>query len=180
MPPIEVERLLITNALTGVLIWAAVSDIRLRKIPNRTVVFVVGLFVLWAIAGQGAGLISALEAAAIAFIVTTSLYAFKVLGAGDAKLFSAAALFAGLNHLALFALVTTLVGGAIAVASLARNPTRALVMFTLKGNGDYGRGVPYGVAIAIGAATVVWAVMGEDLQLPWALALHQALPGWGF
>ena len=29
-------------------------------------------------------------------------------------------------------------------------------MFTLKGRGDYGRGIPYGVAIAVGGLIAVW------------------------
>jgi prepilin signal peptidase PulO-like enzyme (type II secretory pathway) len=30
-------------------------------------------------------------------------------------------------------------------------------MFTLRGKGDFGKGVPYGVAIAIGAVVVLWS-----------------------
>ncbi|HEX7929937.1 MAG TPA: hypothetical protein VF470_03395, partial [Sphingomicrobium sp.] len=32
-------------------------------------------------------------------------------------------------------------------------------MLTLRGKGDYGRGVPYGCAIAIGGAIVIWGAM---------------------
>jgi hypothetical protein len=34
-------------------------------------------------------------------------------------------------------------------------PVRALVMFQMRGKGDFGRGVPYGVAIAIATAGIL-------------------------
>jgi hypothetical protein len=37
-------------------------------------------------------------------------------------------------------------------------------MFTLRGEGDFGRGIPYGVAIAIAGVLVVW---GALLNLRW-------------
>jgi prepilin peptidase CpaA len=111
------------------------------------------------LAGGGDGLVSALEALAVAFAVTVALYLFKVVGAGDSKLFAAAALFVGLQQLPAFALATVLFGGVIAVISLATRPTRALVMIQMGGKGDYGRGIPYGVAIAFGAIVVIWGTM---------------------
>jgi prepilin peptidase CpaA len=114
--------------------------------------------------GFGQSLVSALEAAAIAFAATFALYAFKVIGAGDSKLFAAAALFFGLGYLPLFALATVLAGGGVAVISLATRPNRAMVMLTMRGKGDWGRGVPYGVAIAIGAAVVMWGSIGGYVE----------------
>ena len=98
--------------------------------------------------------LSALEAFGIAFIVTFALYAFKVMGGGDCKLFTAAALFAGMEHLLALALATALTGAAIVLGRAALNPTRALVMLGMKGKGDFS--VPYGVAIAVGTLAVVW------------------------
>ena len=98
----------------------------------------------------------ALAAGVIAFAVTFGLYSAGLVGAGDSKLFSAVALFAGLGGLGFFALATALAGGAVALAGLVARPTRAMVMVKMRGQGDFGRGVPYGVAIALGGAVVVW------------------------
>jgi prepilin peptidase CpaA len=165
MPLPELLRYLIAVALTGVLIWAAASDVRDRRIPNRAVLSVLGLFVLWAVADRGAGLASAAVAGAIAFAVGYGLYVFKVVGAGDAKLFSALALFAGLSHLPLFALATVWTGGLMALASLAMRPRRAVIIFVMRGQGDHGRGIPYGVAIGVGGAIVLWGYLSGLLPL---------------
>jgi prepilin peptidase CpaA len=141
---------------TLLLIWAAVSDVRARRIPNLCVLALIALFLPWALLGDLADALSSGEAALIVLIVTVILYAFKILGAGDSKLLTACALFAGMGYLPLLALGTVLAGGVIAAISLASRPQRALAMFTLRGKGDYGRGVPYGVAVAVGAALAIW------------------------
>jgi prepilin peptidase CpaA len=154
-----------------VLVFAAVSDVRYRRIPNWTVLAVVILFAGWAIANGGAGVVSALEAAGLALVVSLVLYALKVMGAGDSKLFTAVALFAGMGSLLLLVVATTLAGGAVALVSLATRPRRALAMFTLRGKGDWGRGVPYGVAIAVGGAVIMWGPVA-GVAPPFAKPTH--------
>ena len=149
--------------LTGVLAWAAVSDVRHRRIPNWTVLAVIGLFVPWALAATLPWSLAALAAGALALVVTLGLYAAGWVGAGDSKLFAAAALLVGLGHLALLALATALAGAVVVVISIVSRPTRALVMLRMRGKGDFGRGVPYGVAIALAAAALVWA---DLLKIP--------------
>jgi prepilin peptidase CpaA len=69
--------------------------------------------------------------------------------------------FMGLPQLML---ITVLTGGAIAVVSLASRPTRALVILQMRGKGDFGRGIPYGVAIAAGGVVVLWEqALGLDV-----------------
>jgi hypothetical protein len=34
-----------------------------------------------------------------------------------------------------------------------------MVMFSMRGKGDWGRGIPYGVAIAAGGAVILWGPM---------------------
>jgi prepilin peptidase CpaA len=165
MPLPDILRYLIAALLSGVLVWAAVSDVRDRRIPNKAVLGVLGLFVLWAAANGGVGLASAVVAGAIAFAVGYGLYVFKVVGAGDAKLFAALALFAGLSHLPLFALATVWTGGLMAIVSLAASPRRALTIFVMRGQGDHGRGIPYGVAIGVGAGVVLWGYLCGVLPL---------------
>ena len=164
MPVTDIVRDSAGGAATLLLIWASVSDVRARRIPNLCVLALLLVFIPWAMAGDTSRVVSALEAAAIALAATFLLYLFKVFGAGDSKLFTACALFAGLGYLPFLALVTVLSGGVIALASLALRPQRAFVMFTMRGKGDYGRGVPYGVAVALGALIVIWGNLGGFLD----------------
>ena len=99
----------------------------------------------------------ALLAALISFVVSFALYNLKVLGAGESKLFAAAALFTGLARLPHLMVATGLVGGLIALVSLVTRPRRAMVMLSMRGKGDFGDGIPYGVAISAACAAVVWA-----------------------
>jgi prepilin peptidase CpaA len=161
---IDICRWAVGALLTGVFAWAAISDIRDRKIPNWTVLAVIALFVPWTFLTHAPWLL-ALAAGGIALLVSFMLYAMGAFGAGDSKLFSAAALCAGLAHLAQMTVLTALAGGVIAAISLAARPHRAMVMLTMRGKGDYGKGVPYGVAIAIGAVVVIWSTL-LGLPLP--------------
>jgi len=148
----EIAKWTVAAAFAGVLLVAAAVDIRSRRIPNLTVAMLILVYV-------AANLLQVsptvwwggLAAAAITLAITYALYHFGIVGAGDAKLMSAGALFAGLEGLSLFALMTVLVGGVMAVGVIALNPKRALRGMTAAGRADgHGRGIPYGVAIAIG------------------------------
>ena len=164
MSLIDIVRFTIAAIATAVLAWAAVSDIRSRRIPNWCVAALLVLYLPWAVIGGWPGALSGLEAASIGLAVTFALYAFKILGAGDSKLFAACALFAGMGFLPYLALATSLVGGLVALVSIVSRPNRALVMLTMRGKGDFGRGVPYGVAVAAAAAVVIWAPLAGLLH----------------
>jgi prepilin peptidase CpaA len=152
----EVGRWAVAILFTGLLGWASISDIRVRKIPNWTVLAILGLFAPWAVLSTSHWVVWALAAGAIALIVSVILYMVGMVGAGDSKLFAAVALFVGMSHLPHLALGTALVGGAIAAVSILTRPRRAMVMLTMRGKGDFGRGIPYGVAIAAAAVAIVW------------------------
>ena len=157
MPPIpEIARWAVVIAFTAIVAFAAVNDVRERKIPNWTVLACLALFLPWALVHPLAWDGWAVGAGVIAFAVSFGLYSAGLIGAGDSKLFSATALFAGLGHLPMLAFATAMAGGVIALVSLVARPTRALVMVKLRGKGDFGAGVPYGVAIAAAAALVLW------------------------
>lgn len=165
MSPAEIGRFATAALLTALLAWAAITDIRERRIPNWLVLVVLGAAIPWLLLG-GAPIGSALAAGAIALTVTFVLFAAGVFGAGDAKLFSGLALFVGLANLPTLAVATSLAGGAMALVMAACQPTRALVMLKMRGAGDWGRGIPYGVAIAIGGGLVVWSqAIGAPLEL---------------
>lgn len=139
----------------AMLIIAAVMDILHRRIPNWTVAALIVTYLAAVAAGLAPSpLLSGLGAAAITFAVTYLLYHFNIFGAGDAKLFSAAALFAGLANLGTLALLTVLFGGAIALGFLLLRPDRAMRALTTRGRSSGEKsGIPYGVAIALGAIT---------------------------
>ena len=144
----DLARWTIAFLYCAILAFAAISDLRHRRIPNQVSLGVALLFLGWIFVGKDVSLLSSLEAALIMFVVSAALYAFRLVGAGDSKLATVVALFTGLAQLPLFLLVMSAVGGAIAVISLVSQPTRALAMFHTGGKGDSGRGVPYGGAIA--------------------------------
>ena len=151
----EIAQWSVIILLAIILAIVSVSDIRHRRIPNWTVLAICGLSIPWILLGHGPSLLSALAAMLIAFGVTWPLYAFGLFGAGDSKLLMALSLLVGAQNLLNFFVVVAIAGGVIAAASLAANPTRALVLFQLRGKGGYGRDVPYGVAIAIAAAIII-------------------------
>jgi prepilin peptidase CpaA len=167
MAPNDVARWAVAAAFTGVLFWAADSDVRHRKIPNRSVLAILALFIPWAVLHWGYWDAWALAAGALALTIGVGLYALRMVGAGDAKLFAAVALFAGLGHLLALGMATALAGGAVAIVSLVARPHRAMTMIILQGKGDFGRGIPYGVAIAMAGAAVVWVTL---LELPMPLS----------
>jgi prepilin peptidase CpaA len=165
---LDVARWSVIVLLVTVLALASISDVRSRRIPNWTVVTVAVLFLPWIFVGPGVSILSSLEAAGVIFLISFALYAFGVIGAGDSKLLTVTALFAGLPHLVSFLVLVALVGGAVAVISLALDPTRALVVLQLRGRDSTGRGIPYGVAIAIAAAVVVvWPLSLKGLRWFW-------------
>jgi Flp pilus assembly protein protease CpaA len=85
-------------------------------------------------------------------------------------LFSAVALFVGLGEIARLGVLAALAGGLIALVIVLSRPRRALMMFSLRGKGDFGSGIPYGVAIAVAGLAIVWAGV---LHIPtrWVLSL---------
>lgn len=158
MPHLDAVHWALAALLMMVLAWAAVTDVITRQIPNAAVLVIIGLFPPWMLAGAPAGVGSGLSAAAVGFALGFILYLFKVMGAGDVKLFAAIALFIGLSHLPMFALATAIAGGAVAALSLLSRPREVLVMLSVRGSAVPGRGIPYGVPISIGGLLTLWAL----------------------
>ena len=158
----EAVRVAVAIALSGLVAWACLWDFKYRRLPNRASTLSLALFVPWAVVGGVGSLLPAFAAFAIAGLVAFALYLFKIIGAGDCKLFSCLALFSGLPLLPHYALVTALSGGVVAAAYIAANPTRNLIAFQTRGLVPASRGVPYGFAIAGGALVMVWfQALGE-------------------
>lgn len=157
----------------GVAGYAAASDVRTMQIPNICPVLVIAAFAVaytaCALAGSDAleNWRSHLVAAAIMLVATAAMYAAKALGAGDSKLATALALWAGLKGLYIFIFFMTIAGGILGIAALAMkgrtivpNPREGSWLAVLRG----GRGaLPYGVAIFCGAAAAFFEL---DFLMP--------------
>jgi prepilin peptidase CpaA len=142
------------------LLWLAVVDVRSRRLPTVVVIFVGLLFFVDAFVIHISidDIIAHLVVALVVFLMCAGLFAVRLLGGGDAKLASVIFLWAGLS-LSLPALsLISIVGLFVSLISLATKnmnpdqrvlPLRALALFSGS------RGVPYGVALAIGGAAVI-------------------------
>lgn len=153
----------------ALLVVAAIFDVWKFIIPNVLSVALIGLFFVLASASPfPVAWWSHLGAAAAFFAVGIALYAFKILGAGDIKLITSVALFAGFDHLLMLILGVALAGGALSLLLiiLRRVLMSALVYMKASDNTTLprillvGEAVPYGVGIAVGA---IW--MSSNLPL---------------
>lgn len=157
----------------GLGLYSALSDVRGMKIPNGCSLFIAVAFIVAYAASMGAGADvfqnwkSHVVAAVIMLVVTILMYAAKALGAGDSKLGTAFALWAGLKGLYSFIFVMALVGGLVALAALLMSGRK---MFPNAREGSWvarvqagERVVPYGVAICAGAC---FAFFNQGLLSP--------------
>jgi prepilin peptidase CpaA len=163
------------------LVWGAVTDVRIARIPNQLVLVGIVLALLAVLAGGGfMGLGLALAALAVVFPIGIAGFALGAIGGGDAKFLMVGAALVGWQQLVPYLLATTALGGVLAIGFVIwqRRGVEATVMttdlaksmatFGRKGYrgrlGDEGRlTVPYGVAIAAGALIVHFTSFSEWL-----------------
>jgi prepilin peptidase CpaA len=159
---------------TLLLLVAAVVDVRERRIPNVNVVALLigGLAFSLSTRPLGDALLGSLLGGALGFALFIAFWPMGLIGAGDVKLFAAVGVWLGPSATMSAALVTALVGGVLAVFSLARSgqlrtafqrvflavSTRsAAVLAPVAGETPKPAGhLPYGVAIAAGALVTAW------------------------
>lgn len=144
-------------AAAAACVAAAVSDARSFTIPNWIPSSLVALlFAAWAAGAPAPAPASAGIAAVSVFSVSVVLWLRGGCGGGDVKLLTAAAAWAGTEGLPQMLFVTSLVGGALAAAMLAsRRLGGADPAPWLSRLGAGAPGIPYGVAIACGAAPII-------------------------
>lgn len=166
----------LTVVLVGLVLAAAVLDVKTRRIPNWLVAAGLGA-ALFLRALQGADAIRAgLVGAAIGLGVGYGLFAFRVLGGGDGKLLMAVgACFGGPDRMLGALLAIAVAGGGLgilwAVQQGALLPVLATTGRTLTYLLTFGRAgslrierspgamsVPYGLAIAAGS--IIWWFWG--------------------
>ena len=156
---------------------AAVSDFRRFIIPNWISLALIGGFLLaFAVSGLGweqFGEHLALGVGAFAFAF--ALFAFKIWGGGDGKLFAATALWLDWRVAPEFLIYTMITGGALALTGLFLHRIRfQLWSFKALRAIDFDRfrtHVPYGVAIAVAALMVF-----QQTDLYRALTASQSAP----
>lgn len=141
------------------MIYAAAMDVLTMRIANAISIALVVAFVAVAlIAGMGWQAVLVHLAVGVAMLlVNMVLFQLRLVGGGDAKLLSAAALWLGYEQLLPFIVWTTLFGGLLALLLLAyrRAPVGVVPLpdwaTRLHRRGE---GMPYGVAITAGALIV--------------------------
>jgi prepilin peptidase CpaA len=166
---------------TLLLLVAAVVDIRQRRIPNSGVLALLISGLVFSLTTRP--LVGALSASLLGCLLGFGLFiAFwpmGLIGAGDVKLFAAIGVWLGPAATWQAALIAAIVGGVMALYSLARtrqvttairrialavSSRSAAVLAPPPGDASARSGhVPYGVAMATGALVVAW--LSPDLAL---------------
>jgi prepilin peptidase CpaA len=144
----------------GLMAFAAASDLFTMTISNRVSLLLVAGFVVLAIFG-GMGLhdiLSHIGAGAAVLVVAFTCFAFGWVGGGDAKLAAATGLWFGFGHLMDYLIYASLFGGALTLFLLqfrqwplpyALGSQAWLLRLHHKETG-----IPYGIALALGALVV--------------------------
>ncbi|MGV7241302.1 A24 family peptidase [Caballeronia sp. M23-90] len=142
------------------LLWLAVFDIRFRRLPTTVVLTVGALFFVEALIIK-MPLVDVMQHVLLAFgvfLFCALLFAANLLGGGDAKLAAVIFLWVGLTLSIPALTLISVIGTLVSLVSFATkrmnpehhsHPMRALAMFSGT------RGVPYGVALALGGGTVI-------------------------
>ena len=145
---------------TGLLAYAAFSDIATMTIPNWVSIALAAAFPVFALlAGWPPTLIGLHILIGFAVLLFGFLlFQFNILGGGDAKMIAAAGVWTGLSALPMFIASTTLAGGvltlSILIARRQLKPADGRPAFVNKLLTEK-VGVPYGVAILVGGLVVL-------------------------
>ena len=138
------------------LAFAAISDLLTMTIPNRVSLIMVISFAVLAPLSEVALPAIGMHAlgAAIVFGICFALFALNVMGGGDAKLLSAAALWFGCAPVLLtFLAYVSVIGGLVTLAILlirSQSNTILAIGLPIPNSLLLAKKVPYGIAIAIG------------------------------
>ena len=151
---------ILTVVFPVVVTVSACYDLLTMQIPNRfPAALAVAFLALALLSGLPLSVIGIHLLAGLAVLAGTfALFAFGLLGGGDAKLASAIALWLGAEQALPFLVLTALFGGALSLAVLAFRsvplPGFLLGWPPALRLHEKGAGVPYGVALAAAALVV--------------------------
>ena len=163
----------------GLLMWAAVTDLRSYLIPNRIVLAIVALYPIYWLAGYMGGIpvdwSGGVLGAALVFALGFAFFSIGVVGGGDVKLAAAVALWTGLNWLVMLGLIVGLAGGILSIgiisaraATIIRLPTDVRAVAYPHSRFGTFRAIlktpaPYGAAIAFGGLFIIYRLLGLRL-----------------
>jgi len=174
---------LIDALASALLSMLALSDLRRRRLPNAAVAAFALLYFAqaWFVGESLLGLEAHVVAALVSLLLAALLFRFGWLGGGDAKLFAAVFLWTGPFHATTVFFIVSLSGLLLALVQLA---TRKM-QHDAAGTPNLAwlapaRGVPYGVALAVGGITAVWLPLALTHAAPtqhaaWQLSIHARL-----
>ncbi|WP_050422175.1 A24 family peptidase [Bradyrhizobium tropiciagri] len=154
---LDIARLMLFPALMA---FAAASDLLTMTIPNRiSLALVAGFFVLAPLTGMGVqDILSHAGAGALVLVVAFGMFAMGWVGGGDAKVAAAASLWFGFEHLLPYLVFASLFGGALTVLLLQLRqwplPYPLASQAWLSRLHDKQTGIPYGIALALGALLI--------------------------
>ena len=144
----------------GLMLFAGSMDLFTMTIPNKiSIALLVGFLIFAPLTGMGLADIGwHLACGGIALVITVGMFAMGWLGGGDAKVFSAAAVWFGFSYTVPFLAVTAVAGGVLSLGivlfrtiPLPQILVRQEWLARLHDPKGY---VPYGIAIAAGALIV--------------------------
>lgn len=148
---------LLTLFVLFIMLLSCISDVRRLRIPNKYVLCVLVAFVAaFAVSPSSFGVWwHPFAAGAIFLVITYVMFVMNMLGAGDAKLGAALALWVGLPGLMAYVMYMAIMGGVIGGLSIYfkkkkpfKNPPEGGWVATVQSGGN---AVPYGIAISFGA-----------------------------
>jgi prepilin peptidase CpaA len=154
--------LAIRIATVAALLWLAAFDVRTRRLPTHVVLAIGLLFFIDAVVIRMpiVVMLAHVGLALAVFLICAVLFFAKMLGGGDAKLAAVIFLWVGLPLALPTLTLISVVGTLVAVLSYATRKMsseqkhswkRLLALFSCS------RGVPYGVALAIGGGFLIIA-----------------------
>jgi prepilin peptidase CpaA len=154
---LDIARLLLFPALMA---FAAASDLFTMTISNRvSLALVAGFLGLAVLGGMGLhDILAHVAAGAAVLVLAFGCFAFGWIGGGDAKVAAGAALWFGFAHLLDYLLYASLFGGALTLLLLQFRQWP--LPWSLGGQAWLLRlhnretGIPYGIALAIGALMI--------------------------
>lgn len=162
----------VTAAIVGLLMFAALADFAARIIPDGIVIAVAVLGLAVRVMAGLPSVAASVVAALLFLVLLVVLHSRGVMGGGDVKLAAATVLGLPIESIYPFVVITALAGGVLALVHLALRvairtaphaPPRGASLLRRAVTAEWWRiarrgSLPYGVAIACGG---IWAVLAS-------------------
>jgi prepilin peptidase CpaA len=154
---LDTARLLLFPALMA---FAAASDLFTMTIPNRVSLVLVAAFMALAVLGGMSlhDILMHFGAGAVVLVAAFACFAMGWMGGGDAKVAASVALWFGFDHLLNYLILVSLLGGALTILLIQFRqwplPSLLSGQAWLNRLHDRQTGIPYGIALALGALII--------------------------